>query len=144
MERCIKPAWLNLARDVAYGLEASEDPIPSGSNSGSTACSLSPSILPAWPQSTLSRQERETGTPDRRYPDGFAKLLNRPRTHRQDRFVPETSCLSFAHSPAKSSRPTTGSERALRPAVIQRKVTNGYSRHCGPPEYENPPSEAAS
>jgi hypothetical protein len=77
-----------------------------------------------------SRQEARTGTPDRRYPDGFDKLLNPQRTHRQDRSR-QRSVARLLLIPRRSRADQQGSERALRPAVI----TYGY-RAMWAAEYE--------
>jgi transposase len=37
----------------------------------------------------------------------------------------------FCSFPGEVEPTNNGSERALRPAVIQRKVTNGYRAMCG-------------
>ena len=123
----IKPAWLIWARDVAYGLEASEDPkFPSGSNSGSIACSLSPSILPAWRNRRFTPKKREL---ERQIDDILTastscsiarELIGKIARAR------ESSCSSFAHSPAKSSRPTR-----VRASPEARRHHLRLSRHVG-------------
>src|ERR1700692_440043 len=79
-----------------------------------------------------SRQEARTGTPDRRYPDGFAKLLNRQRTHRQDRSRqrPVARLLLIPRrSRADQQRLRASPEARRHPAQSHQRL----SRHVGRP-----------
>lgn len=115
----------HLARDVAYADEASEDVLPSR--------------LKLWLHRTFALAEGV----------GTLAASTRARKRRalerslDDILAAPTSCdlardiqnkfrrardqlLTFAHWPGMVDATNNACERALRPAVIQRKVTNGY------------------
>src|ERR1700712_2148601 len=115
----------HLAREVAYAVEASDDPVPWR--------------LQLWLQSVFALAERVT--------DLAASTLSAKRRSldRQLGAILATSSrcdltralqakisrardqlLVFLAYPGKVEPTNNGSERLLRPAVVQRKVTNGY------------------
>src|SRR6195952_2354875 len=115
----------HLARDVAYAVEVSDDPVPWR--------------LQLWLQSVFALAERVT--------DLAASTLSAKRRSldRQLGAILATSSrcdltralqakisrardqlLVFLAYPGKVEPTNNGSERLLRPAVVQRKVTNGY------------------
>jgi transposase len=115
----------HLARDVAYAVEVSEDPVPWR--------------LQLWLNAVFSLAERITSL-------AASTLLAKRRTlERQlsDVLSATSSCdltralqakirrardqlLTFLDHPGLVEPTNNACERALRPAVIQRKVTNGY------------------
>ena len=115
----------HLARDVAYVVEASDDPVPWR--------------LQLWLQSVFALAERVTDL-------AAATLSAKRRTlDRQLGAILATSSrcdlsrdlqakisrardqlLVFLAYPGQVEPTNNGSERLLRPAVVQRKVTNGY------------------
>ena len=115
----------HLARDVAYVVEVSDDPVPWR--------------LQLWVRSVFALAERVT--------DLAAATLSAKRRSldRQLGAILATPCrcdltrelqakisrardqlLVFLAYPGKVEPTKNGSERLLRPAVVQRKVTNGY------------------
>src|SRR5919206_2876347 len=115
----------HLARDVAYAVEVSADPVPWR--------------LQLWLQSVFALSERVT--------DLAAATLSAKRRslERQlaDILAAASSCdltralqakisrardqlLTFLDHPGSVEATNNACERALRPAVVQRKVTNGY------------------
>src|SRR5215210_3947863 len=115
----------HLARDVAYAVEVSEDPVPWR--------------LQLWLQAVFALSERVTTL-------STATLSAKRRTlERQlaDILAAASSCdltlalqakigrareqlLTFLDHPGLVEATNNACERALRPAVVQRKVTNGY------------------
>ncbi len=124
MQPSTRPAW-RIWRDVAYVVEASDDPVPWR--------------LQLWLQSVFALAERVTDL-------AAATLSAKRRTlDRQLGAILATSSrcdlsrdlqakisrardqlLVFLAYPGKVEPTNNGSERLLRPAVVQRKVTNGY------------------
>src|ERR671916_333792 len=115
----------HLARDVAYAVEVSEDPVPWR--------------LQLWLQAVFALAEQVTTLA------ASTLLAKRRALERQlaDILSAESSCdltralqakighardqlLTFVDHPGLVEATNNGCERALRPAVIQRKVTNGY------------------
>src|SRR6202165_5773659 len=124
----------HLARDVAYGLEASEDPIPFRLKLWFDRVFAFAVDLAGMAQSTLRAKKREL---ERQIDDilmaspscSIAKELIGKIARARDQL------LVFCSFPGGVETTNNGSERALRPAVIQRKVTNGY-RAMWAAEYE--------
>jgi transposase len=115
----------HLARDVAYALDASEDFLPMR--------------LKLWLQKAfrLARDIRHLA------PSTIAARRRALERTLDDILVASTSCdlakalqrkfararnqlLTFAHWPGQVEPTNNACERDLRPAVIQRKITNGY------------------
>ncbi|GJE43754.1 IS66 family transposase ISMno4 [Methylobacterium soli] len=113
------------ARDVAYVVEASDDPVPWR--------------LQLWLQSVFALAERVTDlaaatlsakcrTLDRQ----LGAILTTPSRCDLTRDLQakisraRDQLLVFLAHPGKVEPTNNGSERLLRPAVVQRKVTNGY------------------
>jgi len=124
----------HLARDVAYGLEASEDPIPFRLKLWFDRVFAFAADLAGMAQSTLRAKKREL---ERQIDDiltastscSIARELIGKIARARDQL------LVFCSFPGEVEPTNNGSERALRPAVIQRKVTNGY-RAMWAAEYE--------
>src|ERR687893_410232 len=115
----------HLARDVAYAVEVSEDPVPWR--------------LQLWLQAVFALSERVT-TLAASTLMAKRRALERQLAHI---LVAASSCdltralqakisraraqlLTFLDHPGLVEATNNGCERALRPAVVQRKVTNGY------------------
>ena len=115
----------HLARDVAYAVEVSEDPVPWR--------------LQLWLQAVFALSERVTTL------SASTLLAKRRALERQlsDILAAASFCdltralqakigrardqlLTFLDHPGLVEATNNACERALRPAVIQRKVTNGY------------------
>src|ERR1700712_213776 len=115
----------HLARDVAYAVEVSDDPVPwrlqlwlqNVFALAERVTHLAASTLSAKRRS-LDRQLRAIlATPSRcDLTRDLPAKISRPRDQR----------LVFLAYPGKVEPTNNGSERLLRPAVVQRKVTNGY------------------
>src|ERR671926_904055 len=115
----------HLARDVAYALEASDDPIPfrlklwlgSAFDLADAAARLAASTLAA------KRRAPERG-PD---PILAAPTGGEPTRALQAKLRrARDQLLTFVDWPGQVGATNNACERDLRPAVIQRKVTNGY------------------
>jgi transposase len=115
----------HLARDVAYALEVSEDPVPWR--------------LQLWLASvfTLSGQVTTLATATlaakrRALDQQLAAILRAPSSCEVTRALQakisraRDQLLTFLDHPGLVEVTNNACERALRPAVIQRKVTNGY------------------
>ena len=115
----------HLARDVAYAVEASDDPVPLR--------------LKLWLHSafaladSVSHLAASTVAAKRRALEGrLAAILAAPTACDlargiQNRFRrARDQLLTFAGWPGAVEATNNGCERDLRPSVIQRKVTNGY------------------
>ena len=115
----------HLARDVAYADEASEDVLPSRLQLWLHRAFALAEEVGTLAASTLARKRR---TLERSLDDILAAptscdlardLQSKVRRARDQ-------LLTFAHWPGLVDATNNACERALRPAVIQRKVTNGY------------------
>lgn len=115
----------HLARDVAYALEASDDPVPFRLKLWLTSAFALADDLTHLAVSTLAAKRRAL---ERR----LAAILAAPTTCElardiQNRFRrARDQLLTFADWPGEVEATNNGCERDLRPAVIQRKITNGY------------------
>jgi transposase len=124
----------HLARDFAYGLEASEDPIPFRLKLWFDRVFAFALDLAGMARSTLRAKKCEL---ERQIDDilmaspscSIARELLGKIARARDQL------LVFCLFPGEVEPTNNGSERALRPAVIQRKVTNGY-RVMWAAEYE--------
>ena len=115
----------HLARDVAYADEASEDVLPSRLKLWLHRAFALAEEVATLATSTIASKRR---TLERSLDDILATptscdlardLQNKFRRARDQ-------LLTFAHWPGLVDATNNACERALRPAVIQRKVTNGY------------------
>lgn len=124
----------HLARDVAYGVEASDDPAPFRLKLWFDRVFDLADGVANLAQSTLRAKQREL---ERQIDDilqtqtscAVAGELIAKIARARDQL------LVFCSFPGKVEPTNNGCERALRPAVIQRKVTNGY-RAMWAAEYE--------
>lgn len=124
----------HLARDVAYGVEASEDEAPFRLKLWFDRVFALAGEITAIAPSTLNAKRRAL---ERQIDDILqtqtncavaAELIARIARARDQ-------LLTFCAFPGKVEPTNNACERALRPAVIQRKVTNGY-RAMWAAEYE--------
>lgn len=115
----------HLARDVAYAVEVSDDPVPLR--------------LQLWLGSVFSLAERVTdlaastlSAKRRALERQLSDILSAPsqcdltRTLQAKIGRARDQLLVFLDHPGRVAVTNNGCERALRPAVVQRKVTNGY------------------
>ncbi len=115
----------HLARDVAYALEASDDPVPFRLKLWLTSAFALADGITHLAASTVAAKRRAL---ERR----LAAILAAPTACElargiQNRFRrARDQLLTFADWPGAVEATNNGCERDLRPAVIQRKVTNGY------------------
>ena len=124
----------HLARDVAYGLQASEDPVSFRLKLWFDRVFILADNIAGMAQSTLRAKRREL---ERQIDDilatstscSIASELIAKIARARDQL------LVFCSFPGEVEPTNNESERALRPAVIQRKVTNGY-RAMWAAEYE--------
>ncbi len=115
----------HLARDVAYALEASDDPLPfrlklwlaSAFELADDVAHLAASTVAAKRRALERRLSAILAAPTTC--DLAAALQAKLRRARDQ-------LLTFADWPGRVDATNNACERALRPAVIQRKVTNGY------------------
>jgi transposase len=115
----------HLARDVAYALEASDDPVPFRLKLWLTAAFALADDVARLAASTVAAKRRAL---DRRLdailaaPSGceLARALQAKLRRARDQL------LTFAAWGGQVAATNNACERHLRPAVIQRKVTNGY------------------
>src|SRR3954469_9938843 len=115
----------HLARDVAYALEASDDPVPfrlklwlgSAFDLADTAAGLAASTLAAKRRALERRLDAIlTAASGCELTRALQAKLRRARDQ----------LLTFVDWPGQVEATNNACERDLRPAVIQRKVTNGY------------------
>ncbi len=107
----------HLARDVAYADEASENVLPSGLKLWLHRVFVLAEGVGTLAASPLARKRR---TLERSLDAILARdIQSKVRRARHQ-------LLTFAHWPGLVDATNNACERALRPAVIQRKVTNGY------------------
>ena len=115
----------HIARHIAYGLEASEDMAPLSLKLWlDKVFALAAAAKDLKPE-TLARRRRnldnglgpilKAGSPCQVARDLLAKIANA-----------RDQLLTFCETPASLAVTNNHCERLLRPAVIQRKVTNGY------------------
>ena len=115
----------HLARDVAYADEASEDILPSRLKLWLHRVFALADGVATLATSSIARKRR---TLERSLdailaaPTSCALARDLQNKFRRAR----DQLLTFAHWPGMVDATNNACERALRPAVIQRKVTNGY------------------
>jgi transposase len=115
----------HLAREVAYAREASEDPVPlrlelwlrSAFDLAGAITSFAASTLAAKQRALERRLADILWTPSR---CDLSRDLQRKFGRARDQL------LTFVAFPGAVEVTNNGCERALRPSVVQRKVTNGY------------------
>jgi transposase len=115
----------HLARDVAYALEASDDPVPFRLKLWLAAAFDLADGVARLAASTVAAKRRAL---DRRLdtilaaPSGceLARALQAKVCRARDQL------LTFVDWPGRVAATNNACERDLRPAVVQRKVTNGY------------------
>lgn len=115
----------HLARDVAYALEASDDPVPfrlklwlgSAFALADRVTDLAASTLAAKRRALERRLDAILAAPAAcELARGLQDKLKRAREQ----------LLTFADRPGEVEATNNACERDLRPSVVQRKVTNGY------------------
>jgi len=115
----------HLARDVAYALEASEDPVPLRLKLWLTSAFALADSVAHLAASTLAAKRRSL---ERR----LAAILAAPTSCALARALQDKlrrardQLLTFVDWGGQVGATNNACERDLRPAVIQRKVTNGY------------------
>ena len=115
----------HLARDVAYAREASEDPLPFRLELWLRSVFDLAGAITTFAASTLAAKRRAL---ERR----LADILEAPTTCDLAHDLQRKFCrardqlLTFVAFPGAVEVTNNACERALRPAVVQRKVTNGY------------------
>ena len=124
----------HLARDVAYGVEASEDLVPVRLKLWFDRVFAFARNLVGMAKSTLRVKRREL---ERQIDDilNTATLCPVARELIGKIARARDQLLVFCSFPGEVEPTNNGCERALRPAVIQRKITNGY-RAMWAAEYE--------
>jgi len=115
----------HLAREVAYGLEASDDDLPFALKLWLDKGFIVARNIKTYAMSTLKVKKREL---DKTLSD---ILSARPRCEVAESLRAKFAraspkLLTFLDFPGQVEVTNNACERALRPAVIQRKVTNGF------------------
>ena len=119
----------HLARDIAYAVEASDDMVPLRLKLWLDKVFALARTLPSFAASTVKSKKRELE-------NGLADILASKPTSGPICEIAETvrgklaraspRLLTFLDFPGEIDVTNNACERALRPAVIQRKVTNGF------------------
>jgi transposase len=115
----------HLARDVAYAREVSEDPVPLRLELWLGSAFALADAITTYAASTLAAKRRAL---ERR----LAEILVAPTTCDLTRVLQRKfrrardQLLTFVAFPGAVAVTNNACERDLRPAVVQRKVTNGY------------------
>src|SRR5215211_608467 len=115
----------HLARDVAYAVEARDDPVPWRLQLWLQAVFALSGQVTTLAASTLSAKRR---TLERQLADILAAASSCDLTLALQAKIGRAreQLLTFLGHPGRVETTNNACERALRPAVIQRKVTNGY------------------
>jgi len=115
----------HLARDVAYAVEVSEDPVPWRLQLWLQAVFALSGQVTTLAASTLSAKRR---TLERQLADILAAASSCDLTLALQAKIGRAreQLLTFLGHPGRVETTNNACERALRPAVIQRKVTHGY------------------
>src|ERR687894_1210911 len=115
----------HLARDVAYAVEVSEDPVPWRLQLWLQAVFALSERITSLAASTLSAKRR---TLERQLADILAAVSSCDLTRALQAKISRArdQLLTFLDHPGLVEATNNACERALRPAVVQRKVTNGY------------------
>src|SRR3954471_17696733 len=115
----------HLARDVAYARQASEDPVPWMPELWLRSAFDLAGAITTFAASTLAAKRRALER-------GLADILEAPtrcdlaRDLQREFRRARDQLLTFVAFPGAVDVTNNACERALRPAVVQRKVTNGY------------------
>jgi transposase len=115
----------HLARDIAYAVEASDNMVPLRLKLWLDKVFALARTLPSFAASTVKTKKREQE-------NGLADILaSKPtceiaETVRAKLARASPRLLTFLDFPGEIEITNNACERALRPAVIQRKVTNGF------------------
>ncbi len=115
----------HLARDIAYGVDASQDRLPFQLKLWMDRVFALAHDVTSYAASTIKRKKRELER-------NLAELLSAPSNclfaedlrGKLARASPKM--LTFLDFPGEVEVTNNGCERALRPSVTQRKVTNGF------------------
>jgi transposase len=115
----------HLARDVAYAVEVSDDPVPWRLQLWLNAVFALAERVTMLAASTLSAKRRAL---ERQLADILAaeSSCDLTRTLQAKIGRARAQLLTFLDYPGLVGATNNACERALRPAVVQRKVTNGY------------------
>jgi transposase len=115
----------HLARDVAYAVEVSEDPVPWRLQLWLQAVFTLAEQVTTLAASTLSAKRRAL---ERQLADilAAASACDLTRALQAKIGRARDQLLTFLDHPGLVEVTNNGCERSLRPAVVQRKVTNGY------------------
>ncbi|MFD1985472.1 IS66 family transposase [Mesorhizobium newzealandense] len=115
----------HLARDVAYADEASEDMLPSRLKRWLQRAFALADGIETFAASTIAGKRRAL---ERSLDDIFATTTSCDLARDiQNKFRrARDQLLTFAQWPGMVDATNNACERALRPAVVQRKITNGY------------------
>jgi len=115
----------HLARDVAYAVEVSQDPVPWRLQLWLQAVFTLSERITRLSTSTLSAKRRAL---ERQLGDILAPASSCDLTQALQAKISRArdQLLTFLDHPGLVDATNNACERALRPAVIQRKVTNGY------------------
>jgi transposase len=115
----------HLARDIAYAVEASDDPVPWRLQIWLDAVFAVAGRVTSLAASTLAAKRR---TLDRHLAGILttASSCDLTRTLQAKISRARDQLLTFLDHPGLVEVTNNACERALRPAVVQRKVTNGY------------------
>jgi transposase len=115
----------HLARDVAYAVEVSEDRVPWRLQLWLQAVFALAEQVTTLATSTLSAKRRAL---ERQLADILAAASSCDLTRALQAKIGRArdQLLTFVDHPGLVEATNNGCERSLRPAVIQRKVTNGY------------------
>ncbi|MFD1984314.1 transposase [Mesorhizobium newzealandense] len=115
----------HLARDVAYADEASEDMLPSRLKRWLQRAFALADGMETFAASTIAGKRRAL---ERSLDDIFATTTSCDLARDiQNKFRrARDQLLTFAQWPGMVDATNNACERALRPAVVQRKITNGY------------------
>ncbi len=115
----------HLARDVAYAVEVSDDPVPWRLQLWLSAVFALSGRVTTLAASTLSAKRRAL---DRQLTDILATASPCDLTRALQAKISRAreQLLTFFDHPGLVEATNNACERALRPAVVQRKVTNGY------------------
>jgi len=115
----------HLARDVAYAVEVSEDPVPWRLQLWLRAVFALSERVTTLAASTLIAKRRAL---ERQLADILAAASTCDLTRALQAKISRArdQLLTFLDYPGRVEATNNACERALRPAVVQRKVTNGY------------------
>ena len=115
----------HLARDIAYAVEASDDPVPWRLQIWLNAVFALANQVTSLAASTLAAKRRAL---DQQLAGILATASSCDLTRALQAKISRArdQLLTFLDHPGRVEVTNNACERALRPAVVQRKVTNGY------------------